>query len=26
MIENIGDTPAHATMVNILAHAVRPAV
>lgn len=23
MIENIGDTPAHATMVNILAHAVR---
>ena len=24
MIQNIGDTPAHATMVNILAHAVRP--
>ena len=24
IIENIGETPAHATMVNILAHAVRP--
>ena len=24
IIENIGSTPAHATMVNILAHAVRP--
>lgn len=24
IIENIGNTPAHATMVNILAHAVRP--
>ena len=24
VIENIGETPAHATMVNILAHAVRP--
>jgi quercetin dioxygenase-like cupin family protein len=23
-IENIGDAPAHASMVNILAHAVRP--